>query len=88
MPVYEYECEKCGKVFEISQSMKDDPLTDCPDEGCKGKVKRLISSTGGVIFKGSGFYSTDYKKKPEPSSCAAASEGGGCATGKCPLAKD
>lgn len=62
MPTYEYECEKCGKVFEAFQSMSDAPLKKCEDKKCKGKVHRLIGSGAGLIFKGSGFYITDYKK--------------------------
>lgn len=61
MPTYEYECEKCGHRFEISQNMSDAPLKRCPE--CKGKVNRLIGGGAGVIFKGSGFYATDYKNK-------------------------
>jgi len=60
MPTYEYQCEKCGHRFEAFQSMKDKPLTSCP--ACSGPVKRLISPGAGLIFKGSGFYITDYKK--------------------------
>ncbi len=59
MPTYEYECQKCGHRFEEFQSMKDAPLTKCPE--CKGKVKRLIGAGAGFIFKGSGFYITDYR---------------------------
>ncbi len=61
MPTYEYECPKCGKGFEIFQSMKDEPLTKCPQKGCRGKVKRLIGTGAGLLFKGSGFYITDYR---------------------------
>ena len=61
MPTYEYQCQKCGHVFEAFQSITDEPLKECPV--CKGPVKRLISSGAGLIFKGSGFYETDYKKK-------------------------
>ena len=61
MPTYEYECAKCGKTFEIFQSMKDEPLKTCPDKKCKGKVKRLLGTGAGLIFKGSGFYITDYR---------------------------
>jgi putative FmdB family regulatory protein len=61
MPTYEYQCEKCEKTFEVFQSMKDDPLTSCRLEGCEGKVKRLIGTGAGLIFKGSGFYITDYR---------------------------
>lgn len=60
MPTYEYECKKCSHRFEKFQSMTADPLKTCPK--CKGPVKRLIGSGMGVIFKGSGFYATDYRK--------------------------
>lgn len=61
MPTYSYECEKCGE-FEARQSMKDEAFTVCPK--CGGSnIKRVIGKGGGVIFKGSGFYETDYKKK-------------------------
>jgi putative FmdB family regulatory protein len=60
MPTYEYECLSCKIRFDLFQSMKDDPISVCPE--CKGKVKRLIGGGLGVIFKGSGFYSTDHKK--------------------------
>lgn len=69
MPTYDYECQTCGKVFEVMQSMKDDPLTHCPVDLCdqaekgKGEVRRRISAGGGVIYKGGGFYLTDYVKK-------------------------
>lgn len=59
MPTYEYVCLKCGYKFEKFQSMKEEKLKDCPK--CKGKVKRLIGAGAGTIFKGSGFYQTDYK---------------------------
>lgn len=84
MPTYEYECAKCKKTFDISQSIKDKPLTTCPDKKCKGKIKRLISVGGGFILKGPGFYATDnrsssYKekaKKDSPSSpCHTCKEG-------------
>jgi putative FmdB family regulatory protein len=61
MPTYEYECEKCGKVFEEFQSMTAEPLTACRVEGCGGKVHRLLSGGAGFLFKGSGFYITDYR---------------------------
>jgi putative FmdB family regulatory protein len=59
MPTYEYECEKCGHRFEVFQSMKDEPKKRCPK--CKGKLRRLIGTGSGMIFKGSGFYVTDYR---------------------------
>ncbi len=67
MPTYEYHCEKCGKNFDAYQSMKDDAYRTCPKELCrkktwgKGKVKRLLGAGAGLIFKGSGFYITDYR---------------------------
>jgi len=61
MPHYDYECTKCQHKLEAFQKITDKPLEVCPE--CKGKLKRLISSGGGVIFKGNGFYATDYKKK-------------------------
>ena len=67
MPTYEYSCEKCGKNFEAFQSMRDEPFRECPKDLCRmkkwghGKVKRLLGTGAGVIFKGSGFYSTDYR---------------------------
>ena len=86
MPTYDYECSKCGHRFEEFQSMKDKPLTKCPK--CGGKVKRLIGTGAGFLFKGSGFYITDYrsssyqeKKKKESGDSAgsgkSASESGG-----------
>lgn len=61
MPTYEYECKKCGETFEAFQKMTDQPLKTCPK--CKGAVKRLINGGSGLIFKGSGFFITDYKRK-------------------------
>jgi len=66
MPTYEYKCTKCGHAFEAIQSMKDKPLSRCPD--CRGSVRRVIHGGMGIIFKGSGFYTTDYKKSSSLSS--------------------
>lgn len=71
MPIYEYKCSKCGKVFEIIQKVSDEPLSRC--KSCDGKVERLISNTS-FQLKGSGWYLTDYARKPE-SSTASDSEG-------------
>jgi len=60
MPTYEYECSKCGHKFDAFQKMSDQALDKCPK--CQAKVRRLISGGTGLIFKGSGFYATDYKK--------------------------
>lgn len=61
MPNYDYRCQTCGHTFEVFQSMNDPKLEDCPQEGCEGKVKRLLGTGSGVIFKGGGFYQTDYR---------------------------
>lgn len=61
MPRYDYECQKCGNRFEVVQSMNDPKLEDCQDPSCGGRVKRLLGTGAGVIFKGSGFYQTDYR---------------------------
>lgn len=67
MPTYEYVCEKCGHEFEKFQSIADKPLSTCPKDACaqkkwgKGRVKKKISAGAGLIFKGSGFYITDYR---------------------------
>jgi putative FmdB family regulatory protein len=69
MPTYEYVCLKCDHHFEMVQSMSASPLTTCPKELCgmkkwgKGKVKRAIGAGAGLIFKGSGFYITDYRSE-------------------------
>jgi putative FmdB family regulatory protein len=69
MPTYEYICEKCDTHFDLYQSIKDPALTACPKEKCglkkwgKGKVRRAIGAGAGLIFKGSGFYITDYRSE-------------------------
>lgn len=61
MPTYDYQCQKCGHKFEHFQSMSSDRLTDCPEDDCDGQVKRLLGTGAGIIFKGGGFYETDYR---------------------------
>jgi len=61
MPTYEYECRSCGYTFEKFQSINADPCKTCPK--CGKKVRRLIGMGSAVIFKGSGFYATDYRSK-------------------------
>ena len=92
MPTYDYQCQTCGHEFEARQSMKDPHLTDCPQAECAGPVRRKIGLGSGFIFKGSGFYITDYRSdsykaaakqdtagsSPPP---AAASSTGGTASG-------
>ncbi|MBM3833477.1 MAG: zinc ribbon domain-containing protein [Verrucomicrobia bacterium] len=87
MPTYEYVCSKCDHRFDLFQSIKDKPITSCPRDLCglkkwgKGKVKRAIGGGAGLIFKGSGFYITDYRsdkykeaaKKDAPAPAPAAS---------------
>ena len=80
MPNYDYECQKCGNLFEVFQSMNDPKLTDCPEESCDGNVKRLLGTGGAVIFKGAGFYQTDYRSSSYQAG-AKAESGGGSATG-------
>ena len=63
MPTYDYFCKKCQNTFEYFQSMSDSALEKCPK--CNNKVRRLISGGSGLIFKGSGFYLTDYAQKKE-----------------------
>ena len=62
MPTYDYECTSCGHTFEAFQSITAEPIGICPECG-KKKVQRLIGSGSGIIFKGSGFYTTDYRSK-------------------------
>lgn len=61
MPTYQYQCQSCGFEFERFQSMNDEPVKRCPE--CRCKVKRLIGTGAGIIFKGSGFYETDYRSE-------------------------
>lgn len=70
MPTYEYKCMHCGHKFEESQSITAKHLDKCPK--CNKKVKRLIGSGSGIIFKGAGFYATDYRKQK---TCPKAKEG-------------
>lgn len=80
MPTYEYKCLECERRFEVFQNMSDDALTVC--EECGGKLKRLIGTGAGFLFKGSGFYITDYRsnsyqeaaKKDKPAAASSASE--------------
>jgi putative FmdB family regulatory protein len=86
MPTYDYSCQKCGQNFEAFQSMRNEPFRECPKNLCRlpkwghGKVKRLLGTGAGLIFKGSGFYITDYRsdsykeaaKKETPSTSTAA----------------
>jgi len=84
MPTYGYECTKCNHRFDVFQKMNDKAVEKCPK--CGKKVKRQITSGAGVIFKGTGFYATDYKKTtapPNPPTCPNKKQGG-CSS--CPAA--
>src|SRR6266404_3077210 len=101
MPTYEYVCEKCGQHFERVQSIAAKALTICPEDLCqmkrwgKGKVKRAISAGGGLLFKGSGFYTTDYRsekykeaaKKDSAPSSSTETKSGSTAGGESKTAK-
>lgn len=69
MPTYEYLCEKCGHEFDVFQAISAKPLRTCPKDRClrrkwgRGRVKRKISAGAGLLFKGSGFYTTDYRSE-------------------------
>lgn len=70
MPTYEYECKKCGKTFDEFQSINDEPLRTCTC-GDKGRVRRMIGTGAGILFKGSGFYETDYRSDSYKKAAAA-----------------
>lgn len=76
MPTYEYECQSCGHGFELFQSMKDSPKRTCPKCG-KRSLRRLIGAGAGVIFKGSGFYQTDYRSSDYKQKAKAEQPGAG-----------
>ena len=67
MPTYEYKCRACDHAFEQFQKISDPPITTCPSCG-EDAVQRLISSGGGIVFRGSGFYATDYRTGAPPKS--------------------
>jgi putative FmdB family regulatory protein len=92
MPTYEYECQSCGHHFEARQSMKEPHLTDCPQANCAGPVQRKIGRGAGIIFKGSGFYQTDYrsdsykaaaKQDSAAVSSSSSGSGGNCGSSAC-----
>ena len=82
MPTYQYECDACGYRLEMMQPMNAPKLTQCPS--CKKEtLQRLIGTGGGLIFKGTGFYQTDYKKAP----CPAADSCPGASSQSCPASE-
>jgi len=64
VPTYEYQCRRCGHRFEVFQRIVDPPVKDCPKCEASDGVEQIISGGSGLIFKGSGFYETDYRRKP------------------------
>ena len=72
MPTYDYKCYNCNHTFEYFQPMSAAPLTECPE--CKGSLKRIIGAGSSPIFKGSGFYQTDYKGKSQNSNKSSESD--------------
>lgn len=76
MPTYEYRCNACGSRFEEFQKMSDDPVETCPECG-EDEAERLMSAGAGVVFKGSGFYETDYKRSGQPESGQGDGDAGG-----------
>jgi len=81
MPTYEYKCDACGAAFERFQPITAQPVKRCPECG-KAKVRRLISTGAGLIFKGSGFYITDYRDKSYSDKAKAESGAGGGGEGE------
>src|SRR4051812_27389112 len=79
MPTYEYQCENCGHRFEKFQSIKAPAIRKCPECG-KNTVKRLLGTGAGIIFKGSGFYTTDYRSESYKSDAKSDSGGGSSET--------
>ena len=88
MPIYEYECQKCGQVFEVRQSFRDEPLSTCTADKCSGKVRKLFSPPA-IIFKGSGFHVNDYgrgngngkqtaPKEKDPAACGSCEKAATC----------
>src|SRR5262245_7781895 len=79
MPTYDYVCDACQHQFEEFQSMKDDPLTVCPECGKKA-LRRLFGTGAAILFKGSGFYQTDYRREPYKAAAKAEANNNGAGT--------
>lgn len=94
MPTYDYKCRKCGYTFSVEQSIHDKPLTRC--RKCRGRLEKLLPQSISLIFKGSGFYVTDYKKTgggagaatKHKASGSKGKSGGGKETGKSGAGED
>jgi putative FmdB family regulatory protein len=85
MPTYEYECQQCGHTFERFQNITESPVRKCPECG-RNRVKRLLGSGAGLIFKGNGFYQTDYRSPAFKEAAKAESGAGGSAGSDKPAA--
>lgn len=83
MPTYEYACASCGHQLEAKQRISDDPLTDCPECG-ESALRKQLTNSGGFVLKGGGWYKDGYAGSKEK---GGGDDGGGCATGACPLAE-
>ena len=83
MPTYDYRCKECNQTFEVRQKMSDDPLKTCPQPDCEGEVKRLFGTGAGIIFKGSGFYQTDYRSDSYKKGAAADKPAPSCGKSEC-----
>lgn len=79
MPIYEYRCTGCGHTFEVMQKFSDRPVKKCPE--CKGKVEKLLSAPG-LLFKGTGWYVTDYANPSRKKAMEAEKSGSGNGGGK------
>ena len=88
MPTYEYECKKCGHRFEEFQSITAEPRKTCAKAKCRGRVQRLIGAGGGLLFRGSGFYETDYRSEGYQKAAKADGEGGKSGDAKTEGGKD
>jgi putative FmdB family regulatory protein len=86
MPTYEYECQACGTTFERFQTITAKPIRRCPECG-RGRVRRLISAGGGLLFRGSGFYQTDYRSAEYQARAKAEKEPASAGSGKDSSAK-
>lgn len=80
MPTYDYECSSCGYRFEAFQGINEKHLAKCPK--CNKKIRRLIGSGAGIIFKGPGFYATDYRKNPRKEKADLAQKKAACPQAK------
>ncbi len=79
MPTYSYRCTKCGHQFDAFHSMSAEPIRICPKENCSGAVEKLFGTGAGILFKGSGFYQTEYKTPPQSGTqCSGCDKAGKC----------